>query len=166
MPYHFKLFFVLCFTWTLFSGIFDHLLLNVLGIISCLFVTLIIYAFDVADDAAHYSIFKPIKLIRYLSWLIGQIILANLEVSKIILNPKLPISPVMKTLKISQSTDLGRTIYANSITLTPGTVAVLVEQDSILVHALTEDSYQDLAKNEMDSRVTQLESAFIEGKVQ
>lgn len=166
MPYHFKLFIVLCITWALFSGIFDHTLLNILGILSCLLVTLIAYVFDVVDDALYYSIFQPIKLIRYLFWLIWQIVLANLEVSKIILDPKLPISPVMKTLKTSQRTNLGRTIYTNSITLTPGTVAVLVEQDSILVHALTQASYQDLAKNIMDSKVSKLELAFIEGKIQ
>lgn len=165
MPYHLKLFFVLCITWSLFSGIFDHTLLNILGILSCLLVTLIIYAFDVIDDALHYSIFQPIKLLHYLSWLIWQIVLANLEVSKIILHPKLPISPVMKNLKISQTTDLGRTIYANSITLTPGTVAVLVEQNTILIHALTEASYQSIASNKMDARVTKLETAFITKKI-
>ncbi|MEE9396396.1 MAG: Na+/H+ antiporter subunit E [Methylococcales bacterium] len=164
MPFHFKFFLLLCVTWASFSGIFDNLLLLALGFLSCLLVTLITYAFDVSDDAIHYSIFKPLKLINYLFWLIGQIIMANIEVARIILDPKLPISPGMKTLKITQQTDLGRTIYANSITLTPGTISVLVEKDTILVHSLTEQTYQELAKNKMDARVTRLETAFIAGK--
>ena len=166
MSFYFKFFILLCLTWLAFSGIFDNILLLVLGLLSCLFVTLITYAFDSSDDAIHYSIFKPLKLISYLFWLIGEIFKANIEVSKIILDPKLPISPAMKTLKITQQTDLGRTIYANSITLTPGTVAVLVENDSILVHSLTEQTFMELAKNQMDARVTRLESAFIEGKAE
>ena len=164
IPYYLKFFVLLCLTWLLFSGITDNVLLLVLGVLSCLFVTLMSYAFDVSDDAIHYSIFKPLKLVEYLCWLIGQIIMANIEVAKIILHPKLPISPSMKTIKITQQTDLGRTIYANSITLTPGTVAVLVEDETILVHSLTEQTYQDLAKNEMDARVTRLEAAFTEGR--
>ena len=156
----------MCLIWMAFSGIFDNPTISIMGLLSCALVTYITYAFDKSDAAVHYSIFQPLKLIKYLFWLIGEIVKANIEVTRIILNPKLPISPTMKTLKITQQTDLGRTIYANSITLTPGTVSVVVEKDKILVHALTEHGFRELAKSEMDARVTRLENAFIEGKLQ
>ena len=73
------------------------------------------------------------------------------------LNPKLPISPCLIRLRASQSTDLGQVIYANSITLTPGTITLDVRDDIILVHNLTDEMADDLLTNEMDRRVTQLE---------
>jgi multicomponent Na+:H+ antiporter subunit E len=77
----------------------------------------------------------------------------------VILHPKLPIEPRMMRVRASQRTALGKVIYANSITLTPGTVTVdFDEADStILVHALTETAHQGLLTGEMDRRVRALE---------
>ena len=83
--------------------------------------------------------------------------LANLDVAKRIIDPKLPISPTLITLKPSQRGDLGRVIYANSITLTPGTVTTNLSGDTLEVHALTQEAADSLRKGDMDRRVARLE---------
>ena len=83
--------------------------------------------------------------------------LGNVDVAKRILDPKLPIDPTMIELKPSQRSDLGRVIYANSITLTPGTVTTSLSGDSLEVHALTREGADDLLAGDMDRRVAGLE---------
>jgi multicomponent Na+:H+ antiporter subunit E len=63
----------------------------------------------------------------------------------------------MERLPLTQQTAVGRTIYAQSITLTPGTVAIEVTGQDVLVHALTRDGLDDLRRGEMDRRVTRVE---------
>ena len=53
---------------------------------------------------------------------------------------------------------MGRAIYANSITLTPGTVSMSVEDGEIQVHALTLESGQAVEEGEMDRRITDMEN--------
>ena len=95
----------------------------------------------------------------YFFWLAGQIWQANVDTAKRIWMPdKYPISPAIRFLKTSQSTGFGQSIYANSITITPGTVSVEMHDDGLTVHALSHHSIEDLELGEMDSRVTRLES--------
>ena len=77
--------------------------------------------------------------IRYFIFLILEIVKANFIVACIVLNPKLPISPGLIALKISLQRDLPRVTYANSITLTPGTITVDLDGDRLLVHGMTKD---------------------------
>ena len=62
-----------------------------------------------------------------------------------------------KKIKASQRTPLGTVIYGNSITLTPGTLTVEVDQDNLFVHALCDSSLNELEVGEMDKRVSDLE---------
>ncbi len=93
----------------------------------------------------------------YWPWLIWQIVLSGISVSRIILSPSLPISPALIRVKASQKSAVGLVTYANSITLTPGTVSVDIEGDTILVHAITEDGAKDVAGGEMDRMVKRFE---------
>jgi multicomponent Na+:H+ antiporter subunit E len=79
-------------------------------------------------------------------------------VTKIIVNPRLPVSPTMTIVKASQRTSLGVNVYANSITLTPGTITVGVDGDELTVHALVKNGADDLETGGMDRRVSQFES--------
>ena len=74
-----------------------------------------------------------------------------------ILSPSLPIRPRILQVEASQETDIARVIYANSITLTPGTVTLDVRDGKLLVHALTTDSAEGLLSGEMDRKVSALE---------
>lgn len=146
---------VLAIVWLLLSGHFEPLIL-VLGLASCVVVVAITRRMDLVDHEGH-----PIHLTRravgYWLWLSWEVVKANIDVAKRVLAPKLNISPTMVRLTASQKTDLGLVIYANSITLTPGTVSVDVEPGEILVHALSRDAAEDLKGGEMDRRVSQVE---------
>ncbi|MBE9556486.1 MAG: Na+/H+ antiporter subunit E [Proteobacteria bacterium] len=153
---------VLFATWMLLSGEFSlhHGLVLGLGIASVILVVLIAVRMDVVDHEGH-----PIHLTRrfvgYWFWLLLEIVKASLDVTKRIWSPSLPISPTMYILKASQPGELGQVIYANSITLTPGTVTVRLDGGDILVHAIARGVGDDLASGEMDRRVTRLEASGI-----
>lgn len=142
--------------WLLLSGHYDNPLLLTLGIISCIAVVFIAQRMDVIDHEC-----VPLQLrfgfIGYLAWLAKEILLANVAVAKIIISPSLPLGPLLFRVKTSQKTDVGRVMHANSITLTPGTISVEVEDDDIIVHAIAGDLASGMAKGEMDRRVTAVE---------
>jgi len=87
-----------------------------------------------------------------------EIFISNIYVCRLILSPAMPISPTVIALRSSQSSDLARVIFANSITLTPGTVTIDVDGDITEVHAITEEAATSLLQGSMDSKVTALES--------
>jgi len=144
-------------TWLLLSGHYEPLILA-FGAISCAVVALISYRMGVVDYEGH-PVHLGWRLPVYLLWLLWEIVKANIDVAKRIVNPRLPISPTVFILKPTQPTNLGHVIYANSITLTPGTVTLEVTADALEVHALSKEAAEDLMKGEMDRRVTWLEAA-------
>jgi multicomponent Na+:H+ antiporter subunit E len=154
-----SLFTALCLfaLWYLMSGIQKPLTLG-LGAASSVFAVWIVRRMDNAADADRLEInLRPIETIKYLFWLLGEIAKANWAVSKIILSPNMNIKQHVFDVPFSQKTDLGQTIFANSITLTPGTISVEVEKDHFLVHALSYSPDDPVAIADMDARVTQTE---------
>lgn len=148
-------FVVLLATWFLWSGHTDFLLVS-FGIISCAGVVALSMHLGILDDESllfEYG-FRPLV---YVPWLLWEITKSNFAVAKLILQPQPRLSPKMLYVRPSQRTAMAQVIYANSITLTPGTVALDIRQGRLLVHALTEETAYDLAQGEMDRRVTQLE---------
>lgn len=103
----------------------------------------------------------PIHLFRgalvYIPWLVREIVKSAWSVTKVILHPRMPISPTMTVVKASQDTPLGVNIYANSITLTPGTITVEVRGNELTVHALVREGAIDLEGGDMDRHVTRFE---------
>lgn len=99
--------------------------------------------------------------VTYWPWLTVQIFKSALNVTRIILDPRLPISPTVVKVRPSQTSAVGMTTYANSITLTPGTISVVVNfgDREILVHALTEENARDIAAGGMDRRVSAFEGS-------
>ena len=149
------LFLSLLILWLLSSGHYTALIIS-FGLFSCALVLFLSLKMEIVDSEG-----VPIHLLGrgliYFPWLIWQIILSNIDVTKRVLRPKVDVSPRLIEVKTSQKTDLGRVIYANSITLTPGTVSIMVHDDRILVHAIAEEVAADLEKGEMDRRVTRME---------
>ena len=142
--------------WLANSGHNTTLMLS-LGAISITFVVYIAHRMDVVDHEAQ-PLHLTLKIPGYYAWLIKEIIVANLLVVKHIWLGNKSISPGFTTVTASQKTDIGKVIYANSITLTPGTVTVNLQGDQFMVHALLRESIKDLESGEMDRRVTQLEN--------
>ena len=142
--------------WLAISGHYTSLMLS-LGAISIALIVYIAHRMDVVDHEAQ-PLHLTLKIPGYYAWLIKEIFLANLTVIKHIWLGNKSISPVFATITASQKTEIGKVIYANSITLTPGTVTVNLEGDKFLVHSLLQESIEDLKSGEMDRRVTQLEN--------
>ncbi len=143
--------------WLALSGHFKPMLL-VLGLASTVLCVLVARRMRVADGEGH-----PLELLRgavtYWPWLVREIAKSAWAVSKIILHPKLPISPTMTVLRASQKTTAGLATYANSITLTPGTITVAVSGNRLTVHALVRDNALDLEAGGMDRRVSRFEGS-------
>lgn len=142
--------------WLVLSGSLKGLLL-MLGLASIVLVVIIASRMDVVDDEGHPYHLQPLGVLHYWGWLLVEIIKSNLDVSKRILHPAMPIAPTLLRVRASQTSELGQVIYANSITLTPGTVSVDLKEGYIEVHALTRETAAALRAGEMDRRVALLE---------
>lgn len=119
-------------------------------------VVLIAIRMDVVDHEG-FPVHLSSAVVMYVPWLFKEIGKANLEVTRIILSRELKISPKLATFRGSQRTDLGRFIYGNSITLTPGTITVGVYGNEFEIHALTRDAFTGTEDGEMDRRIARME---------
>ena len=150
------LFVVLMAVWLLNSGHYTPLLIG-FGVASSLLVVYLSWRMGIVDREGLPVHLIPRALI-YGPWLFKEIFTANVDVARRTLTPFDPdISPRLFDTGVTQKSDLGRVIYANSITLTPGTVSIGVRGSYITVHAIAEDVADGLQEGEMDQRVTWLE---------
>lgn len=144
--------------WLLLSGYYDKINLLILGILSVVLVIFLSLRMKVYEHKNQPLYFPFFSLLYYWFWLFKEIFKSNLTVALMILNPKLPIKPLLKIVHAKQQTEIGRVIYANSITLTPGTVAINVSLNrGIIVHALHKDSITELGQGQMHDHVMALE---------
>lgn len=150
-----SLFAFLYLFWLLLSGFFTPFLLSA-GVGCALAVVWFARRMDVVDHEGH-----PIHLGRrallYWPWLLKEIVKSGWDVSKIILHPKLPISPTLVRFKPTQKTDVGLVIHAQSITLTPGTITIDAGPNEFFVHGLTRGAALGVVDSEMDRRATACE---------
>ena len=143
--------------WLMLSGIYKPMLIG-FGIVSVALVMVIVRRMDRVDgDHVRISI-KPIQFFHYLLWLFSEIAKSNWRVTKIILARTMPIRQNLFEVPYTQTSDLGQVIFANSITLTPGTLTIETEAGDFLVHALSYSptDMDDLA--DMDRRVSEIEN--------
>lgn len=150
-----SLFAFLYLFWLLLSGFFTPFLLSA-GVGCALAVVWFARRMDVVDAEGHPVHLAP-KALLYWPWLFKEIIKSAWDVSKIILNPKLPISPTMVLFKPTQKSIVGLVLHANSITLTPGTITIEANAGEFLVHGLTRASAEGVVDSEMDRFVTACE---------
>ena len=144
--------------WLLLSGYLDKANLLILGVLSVALVVYLSIRMKVHKHKSQPVYFPFISFINYWFWLFKEILKSNIAVVKLIINPKAPIKPLLKIVHSDLNTEIGRVIYANSITLTPGTVAMNVSLDrGIIVHALHQDSIAELEEGEMHNHVKELE---------
>ncbi len=140
--------------WLLWSGMYKPLLLG-LGLFSCVLTIFIKYRMEYFQTEVFALQFGR-RLIGYWLWLAKEVVKSSLDVARIILTPSLPISPQVVTIKASSEQPVDQATLANSITLTPGTLALDVYKGEITVHALTEAGADELRKGEMDRRILAL----------
>jgi multicomponent Na+:H+ antiporter subunit E len=130
-----------------------------MGMLSTGLVIFIAWRMKIIDSEGAPLQLTTFRTLAYIPWLAWEIVKANIDVARRILSPRMLISPNMIVVPASQSSEIGRVIYANSITLTPGTVSVTVDETTIAVHALTQEAAEGVENGEMDGRVTHLEGS-------
>jgi multicomponent Na+:H+ antiporter subunit E len=150
--------FALYLFWLLLSGHYSLFLLAA-GAVVAVAIAFAGRVFGYADREGHPVELVPAGL-RYWPWLVVEIAKSAWSVSRIILSPSLPISPVVAKIRAGPETAVGMATYANSITLTPGTITIDTDRHHhwIVVHALTADGVAGLEDGDMDRRVTRFEA--------
>ena len=143
--------------WLLMSGLYKTLIL-LFGVFSVILATWLANRMDRMDDELLAYPIGPFLTLRYWGYLIVEIAKANWAVTKIILSAKMPIKQRLFKVPSTQNTDMGRVVFANSITLTPGTITVEIEDDEFLVHALEYGPSELESLADMDRRVTEIET--------
>lgn len=96
-------------------------------------------------------------IVTYWPWLVWEIAKSGWAVTRVILHPRLPVSPTLVRFRPRQRSDVGLVTHANSITLTPGTITVEATPHEFLVHGLTRESAEAAVDSEMDRRIAALE---------
>jgi multicomponent Na+:H+ antiporter subunit E len=139
--------------WFTLSGRTEYLLL-VLGAASIVVVVVLLGQMAIIDSETA-GVRRILPLAFYWMWLGGEIFKANIAVARAILKIDLDLTPRMTRVRFDQKTDFGKTIFANSITLTPGTVTVAVEEGEFVVHALLEAMTDPAGFEAMNRRVAQ-----------
>ena len=131
-------FLILLIFWILMSGLFD-LWHFPLGIIACALVAYMSHDFLFKDIGSKNKHLEVIRFIKYLPWLFYQIVLANLHVAYLALHPNMArlIDPHIIRFKTRLKKEMSLVTFANSITLTPGTITVLIEREYFYVHAIS-----------------------------
>ena len=150
---------VLFCLWLLMSGIYQGFIV-MLGFIAAAIAVFVVRRMDDVADTGRLEIrLKILNTIGYFFWLLVEIAKSNLLVTKTILGLNPSIKQHFFKVPCTQETEVGKTTFANSITLTPGTISVEHEGEEIWVHALSY-SEEDLdALADMNSRVSNMERA-------
>lgn len=147
-------FVVLMISWLLWSGLYKPLLIG-LGIFSCLL------SLWLAKRTGFFRHALPlgalVRLPALWGWLLVGVIKSSIDVARIILSPSLPIQPELVEFTTTESTDSGKVILGNSITLSPGTVTIDIDEDCLLVHCLTAHGAEELRGREVERRIAKLE---------
>ena len=146
--------------WLVFSGHYQAKFI-VFGAVSAGLVTFLTYHLlkggTMPDGREEASLFLTItqwfRLLTYLPWLVWSIVQANLQVAYLVLHPRLPIHPVLLRFSTGMRSPVARVVLANSITLTPGTVTVSLEDGEYIVHTILPALAGGLVSGRMGNRV-------------
>ena len=150
MAYFLGLVLALAGFWLSMSGHNEPLILT-LGAVSVILSCILAFRLDIIDrEGAPYV--RVFGFLGYFPWLMKEIAKANWTVIRACLKADLDIAPALVKVKTVCKSDLAKVTFANSITLTPGTVTVEIEGDKLLVHGLYEQDAQPEAFVEMDRR--------------
>lgn len=142
---------VLAVLWLALSGMWWHMIITSLGAASVAVSVYMTARMGVLDGES-VPFADLVRFARYWTWLGGEIFKANIAVVRLALAPNINIKPVLTRVAADHGSDLARTTFANSITLTPGTVTVEVEPGGFLVHALDESFADQEGFRDMERR--------------
>ena len=142
--------------WLIMSGIYKNLIIG-FGAISVILCVWIIFRLGLVDDKGILQRFHFFAGLCYLFWLTVEIGKADWAVAKVILSKVMPSRQRLIGVPANQRSDIAKVLFANSITITPGTVTVETESDHLIVHALTDESADMAGLADMGARICALE---------
>ena len=137
--------------WLLWGGLYKTPVLQ-LGIASCCLVVWLTHRMAIPDQENHsWALYFRMPL--YWVWLLGQMIVSNVQVLRMVLGPLSALSPTIVEVDAKASSKFALTLLGNSITLTPGTLTINIENSTITAHCLTAATAKDLSAGAMIRRV-------------
>ncbi len=158
VSYQAVVFAILLSIWLVFSGQFDGFHVS-LGVLSCFVVTRMSSDFLFSDREVSLRVRwrEALRLPGYLAWLLYEILLANLHVLRLAFQPgeMADVEPQIVRIRTKLRGEFSRWVLANSITLTPGTVTVKVEDNELVVHAISAAAAKGL-EGEMEARIKRI----------
>ena len=152
--YQLLTFILLLVNWIIFSGVLDAFHLG-LGVICCGFVAWLStdLVFGNTSKGLSARLVEAFRFMGYAAWLLWQVVLANIHVLKLAFSQnERATHPRIIRFKTSLKSDFARYVFANSITLTPGTVTMSLVGDEFVVHAI-DKAVADELPGEMEKRV-------------
>lgn len=146
--------------WVVLSGRYEAKYLS-FGVLSAGLVTFLTndlfyplyYRGDKGGTKTRVVFLQLWRFMAYLPWLIFGIIKANLQVAYLVLHPRMPIEPVMLQFRTRLRGSLAQVIVANSITLTPGTTTVNLEEGRYTIHVLAPPAAKDILQAKLQNKV-------------
>ncbi|MCA9576072.1 MAG: Na+/H+ antiporter subunit E [Polyangiales bacterium] len=141
--------------WVLLSWHFEPLIV-LCGAVSVAATVAIMRRLDLMDrEGAPFEL--TLRVLVFIPWLVREIVMANLQMARVVLSPRLRIQPHLIRVPASQRTPVGLAIHANTITITPGTISLDVRDGTILVHALTEAAASEDGSGDIDRKISWVE---------
>jgi multicomponent Na+:H+ antiporter subunit E len=147
--------------WILLSGEFTFILITS-GVVASLIVAYLSHDIFVGKADLKTETGRVFRFIKYVPWLLWEIILANFEIAYLVLSPKPLVDPQLVRFKPDVKTDLGIVTLAHSITLTPGTVTVEANEKEFVIHAIWHKSAEGIIGGEMQQKVKKIEGDVME----
>jgi len=144
--------------WVVLSGKLTAIHLSI-GIVCCILISSVGFQLQTVSSVVRRILAFPACLYRitsYFFWLFTRIILAALHVAKIVLSPKMEIDPQLMRHKTKLQDELGKVVFANSITLTPGTITGDIEGDIFVIHRLDKASCADIDTSLMENQIAKM----------
>jgi multicomponent Na+:H+ antiporter subunit E len=147
--------------WLLLSGLYDlmHISFGVFSVILVMFMNYPLrrrlFAME-EERSATLSFSRLQRLSFYIPWLLWQIIVSSIQVAYVVLHPRCPIDPALLRFKTKLKNVSSKVILGNSITLTPGTITLEIEEDQFLVHALMDISSTGIIDGSLPGQVAKL----------
>jgi len=137
---------ILVVVWLLLSGIYEPLMLS-FGALSIL-ISLWLTKRMLRIDQEQFTFFVTISLVKFLAQLFYKVIVSNYDVTLRVLGIR-PVESTFITIEVPFDNDVARVLYANAITLTPGSASIALSDHTLLVHTISEQGAQDLAQGDI-----------------
>lgn len=151
---------LLATVWVAWSWHFDPLIVG-FGVASVVLTVFLARRLGVVDEET-VPFELVLRLVVYVPWLVWEVLKANIQTARLILHPKMPVRPHLIRIPADQRTTLGKVIYANTITITPGTISLDLRDGIILVHCLDDEMASQEGSGETARMIRWLEKGLPE----